>query len=120
MTTHVLSLFDTTRASVLEVRAPRSVRLLAQLVVIGLMIVVLLLIFVPWQQNLPGEGRVIAYAPLERQQFIEAPIEGRIQKWHVQEGDKVEKGQLIADISDNDPEIIVRLERERQAIEARK
>ena len=120
MSTHVLSMFDTTRASVLEVRAPRAVRLLAQLVVIGLMIVALLLIFVPWQQNLPGEGRVIAYAPLERQQFIEAPIEGRIQKWHVAEGDKVEKGQLLADISDNDPEILARLERERQAIDARK
>jgi membrane fusion protein, adhesin transport system len=120
MTTHVLSLFDTTRASVLEVKAPRAARLLARLVGIGLMIVVLLLIFVPWQQNLAGEGRVIAYAPLERQQFIEAPIEGRIQKWHVQEGDRVEKGELIADIADNDPEILVRLERERMAIEARK
>lgn len=120
MTTHVLSLFDTTRASVLEVRAPRAARLLARLVVMGLMVIVLLLIFVPWQQNLPGEGRVIAYAPLERQQFIEAPIEGRIQKWHVQEGDRVEKGALLADISDNDPEILARLERERLAIEARK
>jgi adhesin transport system membrane fusion protein len=120
MTTHVISLFDTTRASVLEVRAPRAAHVLARLVVIGLMSVVLLLMFVPWQQNLPGEGRVIAYAPLERQQFIEAPIEGRIQKWHVQEGDHVEQGELIADISDNDPEILARLERERLAIEARK
>jgi adhesin transport system membrane fusion protein len=120
MTTHIISLFDTTRASVLEVRTPRAANVLARLVVMGLMIIVLMLIFVPWQQNLPGEGRVIAYAPLERQQFIEAPIEGRIQKWHVQEGDHVEKGQLIADISDNDPEIIARLERERLAIEARK
>jgi adhesin transport system membrane fusion protein len=120
MTTHIISLFDTTRASVLEVRTPRAANVLARLVVMGLMVIVLLLIFVPWQQNLPGEGRVIAYAPLERQQFIEAPIEGRIQKWHVQEGDHVEKGQLIADISDNDPEILARLERERLAIEARK
>jgi adhesin transport system membrane fusion protein len=120
MTTHSITMFDTTRASVLEVKAPRAARVLARLVVVGLMLIVLSLIFVPWQQNLPGEGRVIAYAPLERQQFIEAPIEGRIQKWHVQEGDRVEKGELIADISDNDPEIIARLERERLAIESRK
>jgi adhesin transport system membrane fusion protein len=120
MSTHIISLFDTTRASVLEVRTPRAANVLARMVVMGLMIIVLLLIFVPWQQNLAGEGRVIAYAPLERQQYIEAPIEGRIQKWHVQEGDHVEKGELIADISDNDPEIIARLERERLAIEARK
>jgi adhesin transport system membrane fusion protein len=120
MTTNVISLFDTTRASVLEVRVPRAAHVLARLVVIGLVVVVLLLIFVPWQQNLPGEGRVIAYAPLERQQFIEAPIEGRIQVWHVQEGQRVAAGDPIADISDNDPDIIARIERERAQIESRK
>lgn len=112
--------FDTTRSSVLEVRAPRAARVLARLVVIFLMIGVLTMIFVPWQQSLPGQGRVIAYAPLERQQFIEAPIEGRIQQWHVQEGDRVAAGDPIADISDNDPDILTRIERERQTVEARR
>lgn len=115
-----LSEFDITRSSVLEVRAPRAARVLARLVVIFLMIGVLTLIFVPWQQSLPGQGRVIAYAPLERQQFIEAPIEGRIQEWHVQEGDRVGAGDLIADISDNDPDIIARIERERLTVESRR
>jgi membrane fusion protein, adhesin transport system len=77
-------------------------------------------VFVPWQQSLPGRGRVIAYAPLERQQVVEAPIEGRIQEWHVQEGDRVAAGDPIAEITDNDPEILARLERERQAVEARR
>ncbi len=120
MPTSFMPSFDTTRPSVLDVRSPKAARLLARLVLLALVAVAGLLTFVPWQQNLAGQGRVIAYAPLERQQFIEAPIEGRIQKWHVREGDKVEKGALIAEISDNDPEILARLERERQAIESRK
>ncbi len=115
-----LTLFDTTRSSVLEVSAPRAARVLARMVVIGLLIAILLLIFVPWQQNLPGQGRVIAYAPLERQQLIEAPIEGRIQQWHVIEGDRVEAGQAIADISDNDPDIIARIQREQLQAESRR
>ena len=40
----------------------------------------------PWQQTVLGTGRVVASAALERQQFIEAPIEGRITKWYVIEG----------------------------------
>jgi adhesin transport system membrane fusion protein len=112
--------FDTTRSSLLEVRMPRAAAVSARLVVIGLLIGILLLIFVPWQQSLPGQGRVIAYAPLERQQLIEAPIEGRIQEWHVAEGDRVEAGDPIADISDNDPDILARIERERLAIQARR
>ncbi len=115
-----ITYFDTTRSSLLEVSVPRAAPLLARLVVIGLLISILLLIFVPWQQSLPGQGRVIAYAPLERQQFIEAPIEGRIQHWHVAEGGRVEAGDPIADITDNDPDILARLERERLAIQARR
>ncbi|HVH97440.1 MAG TPA: biotin/lipoyl-binding protein, partial [Enhygromyxa sp.] len=115
-----ITLFDTTRSSLLEVSPPRAAAMLARTVVIGLLIGILALALIPWQQTVAGQGRVIAYAPLERQQLIEAPIEGRIQKWHVAEGDRVEAGDPIADISDNDPEILARLERERLAIEARR
>jgi adhesin transport system membrane fusion protein len=115
-----VTLFDHTRSSLLEVSLPRAAEVLARLVVSFLLAGIALLVFVPWQQSLPGQGRVIAYAPLERQQFIEAPIEGRIQEWHVAEGDRVEAGDPIADISDNDPDILARLERERLTIEARR
>ncbi|MEX1365508.1 MAG: biotin/lipoyl-binding protein, partial [Nannocystaceae bacterium] len=76
------------------------------------------LFVVPWQQSVSGGGRLIAYAPLERQQTIEAPISGRLESWYVQEGDHVEAGELIAEIKDNDPSIIERLERERDAAQA--
>ncbi|MBL8291851.1 MAG: HlyD family efflux transporter periplasmic adaptor subunit [Bryobacterales bacterium] len=73
----------------------------------------------PWQQNLPGAGRVIALTPVERQQNVEAPVDGRVVKWHVIEGTRVNAGDAIVDISDNDPEIIVRYQREVDAMRAR-
>ena len=71
---------------------------------------------VPWQQNLPGAGRVVAYAPLERQQTIDTPVEGRVLRWHVVEGTHVKAGVLVAEITDNDPELLDRLNRERDAL----
>jgi multidrug resistance efflux pump len=79
----------------------------------------LLTALAPWQQSVTGTGRVIAYAPLERQQTIEAPLDGRVVRWWVQEGVHVDEGELLLDLSDNDPEIIERIERERVITEAR-
>jgi len=79
----------------------------------GLLILFLLaLTLTPWQQNVSGVGRVIAYAPLERQQTLQAPVEGRVVHWWVREGSIVKAGDRIADISDNDPELLRRLETE--------
>ena len=103
------------RPSMLESRSPGFARTLARLLGVMFVVVILVLALVPWQQNIPGNGRVIAYAPLERQQIVEAPIEGRIREWYVQEGDRVRAGDVLAELSDNDPEILARLERERDA-----
>ena len=67
----------------------------------------------PWQQSAAGSGRVIAFEPLERQQTLEAPIEGRVVRWLVNEGERVEEGQLLLEMSDNDPQLFERLEQER-------
>lgn len=95
-------------------RAP--LRLAARILLGWLVFVSLALIVVPWQQTAFSKGRVVAYAPTDRQQAIEAPIEGRILQWHVQEGQAVEQDQPIVDISDNDPQIITRMRAEREAI----
>lgn len=77
------------------------------------------LYFLPWQQTAVGTGRVVAYSPVERQQEISSPIDGRIQRWHVTEGTRVTSGQLIVELTDNDPEILQRLRYERSALEKR-
>jgi multidrug resistance efflux pump len=98
------------------VATSRIARVVARMVLAGLGILVSSLFLVPWQQNSPGKGRVIAYTPVERQQSIEAPIEGRLARWHVHEGSRVREGDPIADILDNDPDILQRLEREKAAL----
>jgi multidrug efflux pump subunit AcrA (membrane-fusion protein) len=88
--------------------------------IIGLLVaLILLLVVTPWQQSAVGDGRVVAYAPDERKQNLEAPIEGRILKWHVREGATLKKGDPVVDLSDNDPEIMNRLRAERTALEDR-
>ncbi len=101
------------------VRAPRLTRTIARLLIALLTLVAGALVVVPWQQNSPAHGRVIAFAPLDRQQTIEAPVEGRVVRWHVKEGDRVEEGAPIADIADNDQDLVSRLEREKDAVDAR-
>jgi len=73
----------------------------------------------PWQQSVTGSGRVIAYAPLERQQTVEASIAGRVSRFWVQEGQHVEAGDDLLDLSDNDPDLTSRLERELEFTESR-
>lgn len=98
--------------------APLARRLARSLV--GLFLLLLLFLgFTPWQQNVTGMGRVVAYAPLERQQTVQAPVEGRVVNWWVREGSKVKAGDRLAEISDNDPEILRRLEAEQETVAGR-
>jgi len=95
-----------------------AARVLARSLVAGTILAVLALVFVPWQQNVPGRGRVIAYAPVERRQPIEAPMTARVVRWYVQEGQRVEAGDVLVELSDNDPALVERLERQLEAVEA--
>lgn len=76
---------------------------------------ILFLGFTPWQQNVRGVGRVVAYTPAERQQFISAQVEGRISRWLVREGSQVKQGDILAEVLDNDPLLLQRLESEQKA-----
>ena len=113
MTGHETTWHMDARLALHGVRTPRAARTLARLLVFMLGVTVVLLIVTPWQQNIAGSGRVIAFSPEERPQNIEAPIDGRILRWHVVEGQAVKKGDAIVDLSDNDPAIIERLQQER-------
>lgn len=95
------------------VQAPRASRVLARLLVALLAVTAVLLVVTPWQQNIPGAGRVIAYTPEDRPQDIEAPLDARIVRWHVNEGQTVRRGDPIVDLADNDASILARLGQER-------
>jgi adhesin transport system membrane fusion protein len=76
-------------------------------------------LFLPWQQNVTAVGKVTAYAPTERVQSIDAPLNGIISKWYVQEGSVVKKGDLLVEINDIDPNFKDRLESQRDNLETK-
>ena len=95
---------------------PRSIRNSLRFILVTAALIIVGLLFIPWQQTAVGDGRVIAFDPAERLQIITANLDGNIEKWFVREGDKVEKGDVVARMADNDPEIIARLKTEREAL----
>jgi multidrug resistance efflux pump len=78
----------------------------------------ILIFFCPWIAFTVGKGKITAINPNERVQAITAPLGGFIKSWHVKEGDRVKQGQLIADLIDNDPSLLDRLEKEMNAANA--
>jgi multidrug resistance efflux pump len=102
------------------VGSAHSARTLAMLLSILLVVFSVALIFTPWQQSVSGAGKVSALTPVERTQYLAAPVEGRVLKWHVTEGSKVKGGQLVVELTDNDPQILERIRAERAAVEERR
>jgi multidrug resistance efflux pump len=58
------------------------------------------ILFLPWQQNVRGGGKVTAFNPANRPQTVETIIGGRVQKWFIVEGQYVEKGDTIVTLSE--------------------
>jgi adhesin transport system membrane fusion protein len=111
---------NTSQLSVIS--ASQTPRLVGRIVFIFAWLFILIPIFtmfLPWQQNINGAGVVSAFMPVERQQTIESPVSGRIMRWHVKEGAKVKKGDLLVEVSDIDPQLPERLRRQREANEAK-
>lgn len=98
-------------------RSSRSARLIGKILFTFLVLSFFVVAIAPWQQSVKGTGNVIAYAPQERQQTIEATIKGRITNLgeNIFENAHVRKGDLIAEISDIDAGYFLRLEGQLQA-----
>ena len=98
-----------------SIELPKSVKTLPKLLLYFILILVVVMIFIPWQQTSKGIGHVIALDPNDRAQNIMAPIEGRIKKWYVQDGSMVKEGDKLVEVVDNDPLILDRLVADRDA-----
>ncbi|MGD1841231.1 MAG: HlyD family secretion protein [Thermonemataceae bacterium] len=94
-------------------QTPRSGRVLAYWIV-GLSIVIIFCLFLPWQQNIEGTGSITALTPQDRPQEVPSVIAGQIRRWHIQEGQFISEGDTILVLSEVkaeyfDPEQLVRL-----------
>ncbi|MFM7299366.1 MAG: HlyD family secretion protein, partial [Planctomycetota bacterium] len=102
-----------------SVRPPRGTRKLALWTFLLALLLPPVLLLVPWTQNIPGSGRITAFEPLDRTQVLPAPVSGRLAKLHVQEGQRVERGQLLAELADQDPDFALRLDQSVQLAQAK-
>ena len=82
---------------------------------VAISIITIIVLFLPWTQNVTGNGYVTTLTPEQRPQSIQSPIPGKIEEWLVREGDFVEKGDTILRISEikneyQDPNLVDRIE----------
>jgi multidrug resistance efflux pump len=78
-------------------------------------------LFLPWTQNVRAPGALTTLYPDQRPQTIQSIIPGRIERWYVRDGQFVEKGDTIVQISEIrddffDPEL---LDRTKEQIDAK-
>ena len=105
--------------SLRALKTPSAGRILARwLMVLGLLFI--LFLFLPWQQNITGTGKITALDPAHRPQSVQAVIAGQIQQWHVREGQLVSAGDTIVTLREVkekyfDPDFLLRLQQQLSA-----
>lgn len=109
-------------SSLVELEDRKSGRVLIKiLLVLAAMAVITL--FLPWTQNIRTIGYVTTLRPEQKPQTLHSVIDGRIERWFVQEGDFVHKGDtilFISEIKDEyfDPNLLSRVEEQLQSKES--
>ncbi|MDX5481009.1 MAG: HlyD family secretion protein, partial [Hymenobacteraceae bacterium] len=103
------------------VRTPQLGRTLAYWIG-GIVLFLILCLFLPWTQNIASRGTLTALDPQDRPQTVQSTIAGRIERWHVQEGQLVQKGDTIVSLSEVkekyfDPQLLDRLNEQVEAKE---
>jgi multidrug resistance efflux pump len=96
------------------------VKRLSIIIIAGLILGILVFLFLPWTQNINAKGYVTTKLPSQRPQSVPSVISGKIEKWYVQEGDFVQAGDTIANISEVkseyfDPKLITRVSEQFEA-----
>jgi len=87
---------------------------------LALFLILIVVLFLPWTQNIVGKGYVTTLQLEKRPQTIQSPIPGKIEAWMVREGDLVNKGDTLLKISEIkseyfDPELLLRTAQQLEA-----
>ncbi|MBU3713389.1 MAG: HlyD family efflux transporter periplasmic adaptor subunit [Ferruginibacter sp.] len=80
---------------------------------IGIFLGLLVILFIPWTQNIRANGTVTTLRQEDRPQQLNTIIPGKISKWWVKEGDFVKAGDTILQLSEIkddylDPQLLLR------------
>jgi multidrug efflux pump subunit AcrA (membrane-fusion protein) len=103
-------------ATLASIQAPRLSRVIGWMIAVTVPLLVIALLTVPWVQTASGKGQVVALDPEDRVQDVTALVTGRVEKWYVKDGQHVRRGDPIARIVDNDPDLLARLAAERAQV----
>lgn len=68
---------------------------------LGIGVFLLIVLFLPWTQNISSSGHVTTLYQDQRPQQINTVIPGKIIKWYIKEGDVVKKGDTILLLADS-------------------
>jgi len=108
-----------TKKILLKADTPKVVSRISKFIGLSFFIIPLITMLLPWQQNITANGQVTAFSASERIQNIDAPVSGMINKWYIEEGSVVKKGDILLEISDIDPMFKDRLEFQRNNLETK-
>lgn len=89
---------------------------------VAALLLFIVVLFLPWTQNIQTKGKVTTQRPDQRPQTIHSTIAGRVEKWYVREGELVKKGDTIVHLSEIkteyfDPQLVQRAGQQVQATE---
>ncbi len=89
----------------------------------GLLLLTLVILFLPWTQNIRSRGKLTTLQPEDREQIINSMISGRVEKWFVSEGQLLQAGDTIVFISEInseylDPQLLDRAQNQTDAKKA--
>ncbi|MEM7574871.1 MAG: HlyD family efflux transporter periplasmic adaptor subunit [Bacteroidota bacterium] len=70
------------------------------------LIIFLAFCFLPWTQNVQANGRITTLLPEDRPQVINTNIAGQVVAWYVREGQTIQRGDTIAQLSEIKPEYL--------------
>ena len=73
---------------------------------LGVFVFLLVVLFLPWTQNIASYGHVTTLYQDQRPQQINTVIPGKIIKWYIKEGDLVKKGDTIVQLADTKDEYL--------------
>lgn len=104
-----------------EIKSSRPQRIFSRLLGIFFLFLIIIM-FLPWTQNIRNRGYVTTINPNQRPQTINSIIAGKIERWYVKEGTAVKKGDtllVLSEIKDDyfDPML---LDRTQQQINSKK
>jgi multidrug efflux pump subunit AcrA (membrane-fusion protein) len=66
----------------------------------GSLLLIVLLMFLPWTQNIRATGLITTLRQEQRPQQLNSVIGGKVEKWWVKEGDFVQKGDTILQLGE--------------------